>query len=93
MDNEVKENNLPTGKVSSLLTCYTTEKMKCPRCGNDDLDCDKIDNGVAILQGPYGCGRCGWSEYEEYDCSAGVIIRDGYWVDPLGGGTPCTSKK
>ena len=35
--------------------------MKCPDCGAD-CDCDSVDIGVGIQNGPYFCCDCGWSE-------------------------------
>lgn len=39
--------------------------MKCPNC-NEFCSRDSVDNGVALLYGPWGC-ECGWSEEEEYN--------------------------
>lgn len=61
----------------------------CPCCGAE-YGRDEVHNGVAMLYGPYGCGKCGWSESEEYDCRAewkrGESKREGDGVvDPRGG--------
>lgn len=61
--------------------------MDCPRCGRP-ADRDQVDNGVGIICGPFGCG-CGWSEWDEYDVSAGPKLDEhGYELDQWGGATP-----
>lgn len=44
--------------------------MKCPKCGGE-CDRDRVDIGVGIMHGPWGCTQCAWSESEEYDLSDG----------------------
>lgn len=46
------------------------EIKECPKCGGE-VDQHTIDIGVGIIEGPWGCIDCGWSEYEEYDLSTG----------------------
>lgn len=68
--------------------------MNCPHC-KESCDRDSVDIGVGVIDGPWGCSNCGWSEYEEYDSREGVR-RDGenrvfdqygssHHVDRLGG--------
>ena len=59
--------------------------MICPECQNE-CERDQVDNGVAILFGPWGC-RCGWSEDERYDLRK---IKQPYngRIDQFGGFTP-----
>lgn len=47
----------------------------CPHCGTL-CDRDEVDVEVGVMQGPWGCGHCGWSECPEYDSRDGVR-RDG----------------
>lgn len=44
--------------------------MNCPKCGTECWR-DEVDVGVGVINGPYGCPSCAWSEYEEYDLSDG----------------------
>jgi hypothetical protein len=60
--------------------------MNCPRC-NEKCERDSVHNGLATLYGPWGCARCGWSEYEEYDQATIQQPDDGY-IDQWGGLTP-----
>lgn len=61
--------------------------MTCPKCGGQ-CGRDEVHNGVAMLYGPWGCA-CGWSEWEEYDLSAGQSsVCDGGKIDQWGGFTP-----
>lgn len=43
----------------------------CPKCGSSDIDQHTINIGVGVIEGPWGCVECGWSEYPEYDLSDG----------------------
>jgi hypothetical protein len=40
--------------------------MNCERCGNECTR-DEVDVGVGTMYGPWGCGRCGWSDDPRYD--------------------------
>ena len=46
------------------------DEQKCPKCG-EDCDRDSVDVGVGVIHGPWGCPRCGWSSYSDYDHSEG----------------------
>lgn len=65
----------------------------CPKCGGF-CDRESVDIGIGVIQGPYGCFDCGWSEYPEYDSSEGHCPADlenpDYHYDSRGG---CYSKK
>ncbi len=50
--------------------------MNCPECGSA-CGRDEVDNGVAVLCGPWGCG-CGWSEDEAYRHSDEHDSRGGF---------------
>ena len=54
--------------------------MQCPKC-QTECDRDEVDIGVCVVNGPWGCHRCGWSEY--YDLSNGKdpIQEDGSVLD------------
>ena len=66
--------------------------MQCPKC-QTECDRDEVDVGVGVVNGPWGCPRCGWSEYEEYDLSDGKdpIQEDGSVLDQYGGRHPAKS--
>jgi len=71
----------------------TTEGV-CPRCG-ERCERDRVDVGVGIITGPWGCSCCGWSEDPAYDAMFGGGFRDnGGYLDPMGGlwpvGNPVT---
>lgn len=59
--------------------------MNCLKC-DEECSRESIDNGLGIQYGPYGCPRCGWSEYPEYDLSEGrdPIDEQGGVVDQWG---------
>jgi hypothetical protein len=61
----------------------------CPKCG---AEChrDSVDVGVGIIDGPYGCPGCGWSEDSEYDLSEGKdpVDERGGAIDQYGGYHP-----
>jgi hypothetical protein len=67
------------------------DPMLCPKCG-EECDRDEVDVGVGVLYGPWGCGCCGWSDDERYDCSDGPSPAQrehpGHYVDSTGGMTP-----
>lgn len=68
------------------------DRKKCPHCGMFVFR-DEVDVGVGVIHGPYGCGQCGWSEYEEYDCRHGQkTTKEGHVLDQWGGLTPRRSK-
>lgn len=59
----------------------------CPKCGSE-CGRDEVHSGVAMIHGPWGCA-CGWSEWGEYDLSAGQSPRrEGGLIDQYGGFTP-----
>ena len=60
--------------------------MNCPDCSTECLR-DSVDNGVAILKGPWGCPKCGWSEDERYNLKKIDRPLDGT-IDQWGGFTP-----
>ena len=49
---------------------YNNETMNCPKCGEECWR-DSADVGVGIIYGPWGCPKCCWSEWSEYDRSEG----------------------
>lgn len=64
--------------------------MDCPKCG-EQCGRESVDNGVAIIHGPWGCYNCRWSEDERYDLSNGKSPIDeeyGGVIDQFGGYTP-----
>lgn len=46
--------------------------MDCPKCGSGECWRPDADVGVGTIYGPWGCPDCGWSEYPEYDRTAGI---------------------
>jgi len=59
--------------------------MKCPKCGYE-CERESVDVGVGIINGPYGCPNCGWSEDPKYDLSEGQSReRNGGIIDQYGG--------
>ena len=65
----------------------TDSVMACPNCG-EECGRDSVDNGVAVLYGPWGC-YCGWSESADYNVLTGPRLDEhGYQVDQWGGLTP-----
>jgi hypothetical protein len=60
--------------------------MKCPKC-SDDCSRESVDVGVGVINGPFGCPSCGWSEFPEYDLSDGQSNKtgDGFIKDQWGG--------
>jgi hypothetical protein len=61
----------------------------CPKCGTECIR-DSVDVGVGVIDGPYGCPGCGWSEDSTYDLSAGKDPIDdrGGVTDQYGGYWP-----
>lgn len=62
--------------------------MDCPKCGEDCWR-DEVDVGVGVINGPWGCSYCGWSEDSRYDSSNGESPAQkeypDYIVDSAGG--------
>jgi hypothetical protein len=69
------------------MTTPTTshDSATCPRCGGECRR-DEVHNGVTWLYGPWGCFKCGWSEWEEYDQAKITQPNDGF-IDQWGGFT------
>lgn len=67
------------------------EKKSCEKCGSECWR-DEVDVGVGWIEGPWGCGNCGWSESPEYDLSTGKNPIDGIGgkIDQWGGYQPPT---
>jgi len=64
-----------------------SDVIVCPKC-LADCERESVDVGVGIINGPYGCPDCGWSEDPKYDLSEGQSpIRDGGRFDQFGGWT------
>lgn len=63
--------------------------MNCPKC-NEICERDSVDIGVGVIHGPYGCPRCAWSEFTEYDLSEGKspVDENGGAIDQYGGYHP-----
>jgi hypothetical protein len=63
--------------------------MNCHKCGQQ-CHRDEVDVGVGIINGPWGCPDCGWSEDEAYDFSDGKSRLDekGGAYDQYGGYHP-----
>lgn len=62
----------------------------CPKCGCKEIHHDVVDVGIGIMEGPWGCPECGWSESEEYDLSTGCdpVDERGGAIDQYGGYHP-----
>jgi hypothetical protein len=45
-------------------------ELSCPKCGAP-CSRDSVDNGVAVIYGPWGCPWCAWSSDPEYDFNSG----------------------
>lgn len=58
---------------------------ECPKCGGEVFH-HTVNVGVGIIEGPWGCVDCGWSESEEYDLSGGrsAIDEKGGVMDQFG---------
>lgn len=63
---------------------------KCPKCSCDELHRDSVNVGVGVIDGPWGCPQCGWSEDSEYDLSDGrdPVDAEGGAIDQFGGYHP-----
>lgn len=63
--------------------------MNCLKCGGECYR-DEVDVGVGIVEGPWGCMECGWSESSEYDLSEGKnpVDEKGGAIDQYGGYFP-----
>lgn len=55
--------------------------MICPQCG-EECDRDSVDIGIGVMNGPWGCYSCGWSEY---DRKRAETENAGWYCDPTGG--------
>lgn len=66
--------------------------MECPKC-NGECYRDEVDVGVGVINGPWGCMKCGWSESPKYDLSEGqsAVREDGSAIDQYGGLYPAKS--
>ena len=61
--------------------------MDCPKC-TAECGRDEVDVGVGVIEGPWGCPNCGWSEDPRYDLSDGQSAhRNGGVIDSRGGWT------
>jgi hypothetical protein len=71
------------------MTDQAEPRGVCPKCG-EQCERDSVDVGVGVMDGPYGCPGCGWSEAREYDLSEGKDPVDGKGgaVDQYGGYHP-----
>ena len=72
---------------------FEENNMLCPNCREDECTRDRVDVGVGVIEGPWGCPSCGWSSDSKYDFSSGRSRLDprGGVLDQWGGYWPAGS--